>query len=100
MLIEPNTVEKLRNMLQEDCWSPGVKRIFGKRLGGECQQHNKFHALPGKVLVHRIRAAGGKSENERLSGVLPILPEHERIITALLGEPRQQQNRGAVNNRI
>lgn len=28
LLIEPNTVEELRNMLQEDCWSLGVKRIF------------------------------------------------------------------------
>lgn len=28
LLIEPNTVEELRNMLQEDCWSPGAKQIF------------------------------------------------------------------------
>lgn len=32
LLIEPNTVEELRNMLQEDCWSPGVKRIFRKEI--------------------------------------------------------------------
>ena len=31
-LIEPNTVEELRNMLQEDCWSPGVKRIFREEI--------------------------------------------------------------------
>ena len=28
LLIEPNTAEELRAMLREDCWSPGVKRIF------------------------------------------------------------------------
>lgn len=32
LLIEPNTVEELRNMLQEDCWSPGVKQIFRKEI--------------------------------------------------------------------
>lgn len=32
LLIEPNTVEELRNMLQEDCWSPGVKQIFREEI--------------------------------------------------------------------
>lgn len=32
LLIEPNTVDELRNMLQEDCWSPGVKRIFREEI--------------------------------------------------------------------
>lgn len=32
LLIEPNTVEELRNMPQEDCWSPGVKRIFREEI--------------------------------------------------------------------
>ena len=32
LLIESNTVEELRNMLQEDCWRPGVKRIFRKEI--------------------------------------------------------------------
>ena len=37
--LEPNTVEELRDMLQEDCWSPGVKQIFrneiARRLAAE-----------------------------------------------------------------
>lgn len=33
LLIEPNTVEELENMLQEDCWSPGAKRIFQEEIG-------------------------------------------------------------------
>lgn len=33
-------------------------------------------------------------KRERRSGVLPILPEYRRIITALPGELRQQQNQG------
>lgn len=32
LLIEPNTVDELRNMLQEDCWSPGVKQIFREEI--------------------------------------------------------------------
>ena len=32
LLIEPNTVEELRGMLQEDCWSPGVKQIFREEI--------------------------------------------------------------------
>lgn len=32
LLIEPNTVEELRDMLQEDCWSPGAKRIFREEI--------------------------------------------------------------------
>ena len=32
LLIEPNTVEELRNMLQEDCWSRGVKRILREEI--------------------------------------------------------------------
>lgn len=32
LLIESNTVEELRNMIQEDCWSPGVKRIFREEI--------------------------------------------------------------------
>ena len=32
--------------------------------------------------------------DERRSGVLVILPEHKKIITALPGELRQQQNQG------
>lgn len=39
VLIEPNTVEELRDMLQEDCWGPGVKQIFrneiARRLAAE-----------------------------------------------------------------
>lgn len=32
LLIEPNTVEELRNMLQEDCWSQGARRIFREEI--------------------------------------------------------------------
>ena len=32
LLIEPNTVEELRDMLQEDCWSAGVKQIFREEI--------------------------------------------------------------------
>lgn len=32
LLIEPNTVEELRDMLQENCWSPGVKQIFREEI--------------------------------------------------------------------
>ena len=31
LLIEPNTVEELRDM-QEDCWGPGVKQIFRNEI--------------------------------------------------------------------
>lgn len=58
LLIEPNTVEELRNMLQEDCWSQGVKRIFRKEIERRLSVAQQGHALPGKVLQHPIRAAG------------------------------------------
>lgn len=45
-------------------------------------------------MAHPIRAAGTRSESERRSGVLPILPEHKRIITVFPGELLAQQNRG------
>lgn len=32
LLIKPNTVEELRNILQEECWSPGAKRIFREEI--------------------------------------------------------------------
>lgn len=32
LLIEPNTVEELRDMLQEDCWGAGVKQIFQNEI--------------------------------------------------------------------
>ena len=32
LLIEPNTVEELRNMLKEECWSPGAKRIYPEEI--------------------------------------------------------------------
>lgn len=32
LLIEPNTVEELRSMLQEECWGPGVRRIFREEI--------------------------------------------------------------------
>lgn len=37
-----------------------LEDINGTLIGmsGDCQQRNKAHALPGKVLVHPIRAAG------------------------------------------
>lgn len=45
LLIEPNTVEELRNMR-----NVGVRErsgSSGKRLSGDCQQHNKEPPSPG-----------------------------------------------------
>ena len=55
-----------------------------------------INPLPSRERCWYTRSGrqGTRSESERRFGVLVILPEHKRIITALPGELRQQQNRG------